>query len=255
MKRSSIYFCIITAALLMTVTFTDFGFAQAKHAQTQEQAYQVTSIKVKSGMGFEFQAFLKNEVIPIMKKGGVTELQIWQTAFGDPDEYVMLSLLKSMAELDAPGPFAAIGPDGMVVLISRLQRIVASIRSSIIVSRSDLTIAAKPGYVPKVGVLVTNSVAIGREQDFVKSSKAVIDAVGKTNAKGVLSSRLSLGGNPNDFYTLVLFDSYADLDQFGPAFVKAIQEAKLPSETGIVTQRQYEVMRYNSELSIQPVAP
>jgi len=255
MKRGSIYLCIFAAALLMAITFADFGFAQAQQAQTQEQAYQVFSIKVKSGMGMEWAAFLKNEVIPMMKKIGVKEFQTWNTAIGDPDECVMLLPLKNLSELDGPGPFASAGQYEAAALMGKLQRMVDSARFSIIEAQNDTTITPKTGYVPKIGVLATNTVAIGREEEFTKVSKAVTAAIGKTNAKGMLSSKMALGGNPNTYYGLVLFDSFADMEKFGPAFVKALMEAKLPPETGVVVQREYTILRYVPELSIQPIAP
>ena len=255
MKRRVAHFCMIAAALLTSVMLAEFAYAQVKPGQTQEKAYQVASVKIKPGMAIEWRNYLKNELIPLMKKSGVTEFETWVTEFGDPDEFVMLLPIKSMAELDGPSPFAAGGQEGILELMAHLQRMVNSSRFSMIQSRSNLTIAPKAGYVPKIGVLVTNTVAMDRVADFEKSSSMVMAAVGKTNAKGFLSSKLSLGGIPNTYYSLVLFDSFADLEQFVPAFVKALGEAKFGPETGIVSQREYEVLRYIPELSIQPAAP
>jgi quinol monooxygenase YgiN len=115
-----------------------------------------------------------------------------------------------------------------------------------------LSIAPKPGYTPKIGVLVINSVAPGRTEDFEKSSKEVIAAIGKTNAKGCLAFKMVLGGDPNEYNSLVLFDSFADIQKFGPAFGKALTEAKLGPDAGTVIHREYTVIGYVPELSIQP---
>lgn len=254
MKRGSLYLCVVSAVLLIATTITELALAQAKQPQ-QEQAYRVASIKVKSGMGMEWANYLKTELIPAMKKNGVTQLETWATAFGDPDQFVMLIPIKNMAELDGPGPLATVGQDGRDALMAKLQRIVDSARFSIIAAQSNLTIPVKTGYVPKLGVLVTNTVAIGREEEFNKTSKIVMTAAGKANAKGFLSSRLVLGGNAGDHYAVILFDAYADMEKFVPAFVQAINEAKLAPQPGMVTQRQYEVLRYVPDLSVQPVAP
>jgi hypothetical protein len=70
-----------------------------------------------------------------------------------------------------------------------------------------------------------------------------------------VSWRLALGSNPNASTTVVLFDSFADLDTFGPAFMKAIAEAKLFPASGIVVQRGYQVISKIPELALQASAP
>ncbi len=255
MKHGSIRFCAMAVALLMAATLTDFAFAQSQQAQIQEQAYQITSIRVKPGMGLEWQNFLKTELIPVMKKSGVTQFETWETAFGDPDEFVMVTPLKNMAELDGPGAMSAAGEAGLKALMARIQQIVHSANFSVIRSRNDWNMPAKPGYVPKLAVLITNTVAVDRTDEFEKSSKGVMAAAAKTNMKGWLVSRLALGGNPNEFYTLVLFDAFADMQAFVPAFLKALNEAKLTPQPGMVTQRRYEVLRYIPDLSFLPATP
>jgi hypothetical protein len=52
----------------------------------------------------------------------------------------------------------------------------------------------------------------------------------------------------------VPFDSFADLDRFGPAIAKALVGVTLANEAGVALQRQYEVIRLIPELSVQPGA-
>jgi hypothetical protein len=253
MKRLSVYLCIVAVGVLMSAVFADSGFAQAPQAQSQ--AYSVIAIKVKSGMAWDFAAFMKNELVPLMKKSGVNEMQTWSTAFGDADEWDILIPLKSMAELDRPSFFDSFGQYERAVFAAKLERLVAGIAYSVIATQPELTIAPKPGYAYKIGTLMTNTVAIDRDEDFVKSSKAVMNAVAKTNAKAFVTSTLSLGGDLSEYYTLCLFDSYADLEKFGPAYGKALMEAKLAPQSGIVTKRELKIVRYLPNLSIEPVAP
>jgi hypothetical protein len=255
MKRILVYAILASTVLLLAVMLAEFGFTQATKVQAQEQSYRVVSIKIKSGMGPEWENCMKSELIPILRKSGVTEYQTWTTEFGDPDEYVMLMPLKNMSELDGPGPLAAAGKDGIAVLMARLQQMVNSAHFSVITSRNILSIAAKPGYVPKLGVLLTNTVAIGHEEGFAKSLKAVLAVMEKTNVKGLMTSKLAFGGNPNEFYTFIMFDSFADMENSMQAIRQALGEAKLAPQTGIVTQRENAILKYVSELSIQPAAP
>jgi hypothetical protein len=258
MRRYSIYFFILILALLMAVTFANFGFTQAKQPQSaaasQAQLYRVITVQVKAGMGPEFEAFLKNELVPRMKKDGVPELQTWTTAFGNAGEYDLLMPLKSLAELDRSEPQTSAAQEERAATMARVQRLADSAQLSLIESQPDLTIPAKPDYVPKIGTLLTNTVAIDRDADFIKSSKTVMAAVQKTNAKGFLTSRLAAGGDLNQVYTLTLFDSFADLEKFTPGYIKALMEAKLAPQTGVVIQRDLRIIRYIPELSIRPAA-
>ena len=116
-----------------------------------------------------------------------------------------------------------------------------------------------PGFAPaldyqrKLAVSARSIVAQGHNADFVKNAKEVSAVVAKTNAKGVLVSRIGLGGNPDEFITLVLFDSFDDIGKFSAAFAKASAEAKLaPLPAGTVAHSEWRVYRYLPALSITP---
>jgi len=66
-------------------------------------------------------------------------------------------------------------------------------------------------------------------------------------------SQIGLGGNPNEFITLVLFDSFDDIGKFPAAFAKAAAEAQLtPEPAGTVANTEWRVYRYAPALSIIP---
>jgi hypothetical protein len=89
--------------------------------------------------------------------------------------------------------------------------------------------------------------------DFVRYSKELSAIIAKTNAKGVSVSQIGLGGNPSEFITLVLFDSFADIGNFQTAYAKAAAEAKLtPAPAGTIVNNEWRVYRYVRELSIIP---
>jgi hypothetical protein len=78
-------------------------------------------------------------------------------------------------------------------------------------------------------------------------------ALAKTNAKGVLASKVGFGGDPNSYIALVLFDNWADIEKFPAAYTKAAAEAKLaPAPAGVVNLTEWRVYRYVPELSIAP---
>jgi hypothetical protein len=246
--------------LVVAGAFISFGFAQSQPSQgapsAPQQSYQIRQTQINSGMAAEWEDFFKNDLIPLLKKAGTKQMSTWTTdRFGPAGTYFSTSPLQSLAELDTPNPLLKeLAPTEIVVLISKMQRFVASSRTYVLAARPDLGIAPAQGYALKMGVLATFEIAPGRTDDFEKKIKAVVAIIGKTNAKGVLTGKVGLGGNPNEYSMLVLFDSFADLEKFGPAFSKAMGEAKLAPQTGIVMHTEYIVIHNIPELSIQPAA-
>jgi hypothetical protein len=198
-------------------------------------------------------------MIPLMRKMGITWSTVWRTAtFGEAGEFIIARPIKGLAELDAPSSIAdTLGQEVANALTSgisaRAQRFNASSRTFMATTRPDLSIPAASGYVAKLAVMATTSVAPGRTDDYEKYTKESLAVLGKTNAKGVLVARVSLGGNPNEHLTFVLFDSFADLANFPAAYAKAAAEAKLsPMPAGIVIHDKWATIRNVPELSIQP---
>jgi hypothetical protein len=67
----------------------------------------INSIHVLPGKGPAFEALLKGDVLPAVKKAGVTNYFVSQTVFGgDPNEYVTLTLMDNFAEIGKGSPVA-----------------------------------------------------------------------------------------------------------------------------------------------------
>jgi hypothetical protein len=254
-------FSMAMIVLLLTVMLTTAGFAQSKQAAgaatpQAQQVFRMTIAHLKPGMGPEWANFLKNDLVPLMKKGGVSWLGVMRTnVFGDAGTYYMMSPIASLSELDGQNPIAkSISPDGLAVLMANVQRCVSSMRTFALTARPDLGIPAKQGYEPKMGVLATQSVTPGRTEEYEKSLKQLVAVLGKTNAKAVMTGKVGLGGNPNQYLIFVAFDSFADLEKFSPAFQKAAAEAKLASQAGIVQHVEWTTVITVPELGIQAPA-
>lgn len=111
------------------------------------------------------------------------------------------------------------------------------------------------GYVPKIGFHVRITVAPGHDAEYEKNTKVVTELIKKTTAKGFYAHRVGLGGNPNQYYFLVLLDSFADMQTWGQSFRKAIAGTEMPSVAGIVQLMEYSIYGYDPELSIRSAAP
>lgn len=245
-SRLLLGFCII----LLVAIFANPVFSQ------EPQIRIFTEIQVKPGMGYEFNKFLKEEAIPAMKKGGQQELGAWKPAvFGIDGKIVFSASMNNFAEFDSPHPIVkAMGPYGAQAMFAKMERFATSIRTFAMRGLPDLEIPPPEGYVTKLGFQVKATITPGRDKEYEENAKVVKEVLKKTNAKGFYAGRVGIGGNPNQYYFLVLFDSFADMDAFGIAFEKAISETKMPEMTGIVQHVEYSMWASDPELSIQPAA-
>ncbi len=242
--------------LLWATALTTAGFAQnPTPPPPPRQVYQVTVMRVKPGMGREWREYMQNDANPAAIKGGVKKRDVWTSAtFGETGERIIVTPIDSFAQFDGPAPVVkALGQDGATALAAKGAQLINGSHSFAVTARPDLGVAPEPGYQFKLAVSARSVVAQGHMEDFVKATKDLSAVIAKTNAKGVLVSRIGLGGNPNEFITLVLFDSFDDIGKFAEAFAKASAEAKLTSEpAGTVANSEWRVYRYAPEMSIIP---
>jgi hypothetical protein len=251
--RSTTSLFLALGALLFALTLTPFCFAQ--NPTPTPQVYQVTIVQVKPEMGREWQDYVKNDANPAVIKSGVKQRGVWTTAsFGEGGEYVIVTPIENYAQFDNPTPIVkALGQEGATALGAKRNRLINGSHSFVLTARRDLGIAPKPDYQFKLAVSARSIVAQGHTADFEKNARELSAVIAKTNARGVLVSKVGLGGNPNEYITLVLFDSFAEIGKFPEAYAKAAAEAKLtPAPAGTVANSEWRVYRFVPELSIIP---
>lgn len=252
-SKLSVGFC----ALLLVAIFTNFGFAQGEDTSQEQQLYLMYIIQVNSGMGSAFENVMKNDLIPAMKKGGGNGVYTFKSQIlNDADTYRLAIPMTSLAGFDQPSPLVkALGQEGVAALMAKMQPLIKNIRSYMLTGRTDLSINPETGYTPKLAIEGSPEVAPGRTEEYEKGLKDALPVIGKTGVKGVITCKVGLGGNQNEYSLLVLFDSFGDVEKFGPAFQKAVAEAKLsPPQPGIVMHRESVVWIYAPELSVEPTA-
>ena len=240
------------ACVALLFALTSFAYAQNPPAQ---QSYEVNITQVKPGMGSEYVDMQKNEMVPALQKGGVKQRAVWTTAtFGEAGEYVSLRPIESMAQFDNPHPIVkALGQEGAAALVAKRARLISSSSTVQVTARPDLGFAPKAGYVPKLGAVAIVNVTPGRTAEYEKFVKDLSATLAKTNAKGLMVGKAGLGGDPNSYRLMVLFDNWDDLGKFRAASAKAAAETKLtPAATGVMAHEEWRVYRYVPELSITP---
>jgi len=253
-SASKLSICLIV--LLWVAVFTNVGFSQ-NQGSPQEIMYQATDIQVKTGMGPAFESFMKSDVIPAVRKAGISLMLVFRTDnFGQAGLYTIVSPLQSLSELDRPDPLLqAVGEEGMAAMMAKLQPLVYEPKLYEIAGRADLGISPQNVYELKLALVVSASVAPGRTEEYEKYVKSMMAVLAKTNTKGILAGKVGLGGNPNQYLFYSLFDSFADINAFGQAYSKAVADAQLLFPVGIVVHQEMEVKRYLPELSVMPAAP
>jgi hypothetical protein len=94
----------------------------------------------------EWRALQQNEVVPALKKAGVTQRTVLETLFGDRSEYVSLRPLPSFAEFDGDGVLvAALGQRAADALTAKLAAATVYTERYIITRQNEFNVGATTG--------------------------------------------------------------------------------------------------------------
>ena len=218
----------------------------------------ITQISVKPEMMVQFQNFMKNTTNPALRKGGLKWREVWQSTnyAGDAFEFVLVAPFDKFADFDGPSPIEkALGSQGFADWSAKAGSLVKSVHRYIIRTRPDLGVMSK-AYAPKLAVVSSIHVANGRNQDFENYIKNDFAPVMAKAGATYLVSETIFGGDANEYVTLTLRDSFADLDK-GPVPRQVLGDegaqklfAKQPA--GAVTHIERTIVRLVPELSIMP---
>jgi hypothetical protein len=259
---------LCVAALLLAAAQSQPSVAQttntnsgqtAAPAPDQRQWLSITVVSVKPEMMTEFRNFVKTETNPALRKGGAMWRDVWQTtaAAGDAFEYVIVAPIDNFAQYDGPGPLEkGLGKEGLAAWQAKASRYVNSVRRFVIRTRPDLSYEGKRTGPPKLAIVSHLHVAPGRGQDFENYTKNDFLPVVKQGQVTYRVAETIFGGDANEFITLTLRESFADIDK-GPVAVQVLGAegaAKLFQKltTGTLVHVERSFARYVPELSIMP---
>jgi hypothetical protein len=262
-----VFHALFVIALLLAAAQSHLSFAQNANANGQTAAptpdqrrwLSITVLSVKPEMAAEFQNFVKTETNPALRKGGATWREVWQTtaAAGDAFEYVIVAPIDNFAQYDGPSPLEkGLGKDGFAAWQAKASRYVNSVRRFVIRTRPDLSNEGKRTGPPKLAVVTHVHVAPGRGQDFENYTKNEFLPVVKQGQATYRVAETVFGGDANEYVTLTLRESFADIDK-GPVIVQVLGAEgaakllqKLPVGTVMHVERSF--ARFVPELSIIP---
>jgi hypothetical protein len=167
---------------------------------------------------------MKNTTNPALKKGGLKWREVWQNtgAAGDAFEYVLVAPVAKLAEFDGPSALEkGLGAQGLPAWQTKASTLVNGVRRFIIRTRPDLSFAAQRIGSPKLAVPNFLHIAPNRNSDFENYLKNDFVPVMKQAGVTYRVSQTIFGGNGNEYITLTMRDSFADLDK-GPVHVQVL---------------------------------
>jgi hypothetical protein len=260
--RISLLRAFCCATLMLIAAHSHEAIAQnptpTPQAAPTPEFLSITVVSVKPEMMVEFQNFMKNTTNPALKKGGLKWREVWQNtgAAGDAFEYVIVAPVAKLADFDGPGALEkGLGPQGLTAWQTKAGSLVNSVRRFVIRTRPDLSFAASMAT-PKLAVVHSVHVAPGRNGDYENYLKNDFVPAMKQAGVTYLVSQTIFGGNGNEYITLTMRDSFADLDK-GPVLVQALgpegaQKLTQKMPAGTVVHLERSLARFVPDLSIMP---
>ena len=274
MKRTawrvvSLALCIAMTAVLAIAQNTMAPKAAAKKPAAKKakamadamppQWSSITIVRVKPDMLTEWQDLQKNVVNPALKKAGVKERSVFETAvFGESYEYVVITPITNLAQYDEPmSPLRkALGEDAWRDYLAKSRRCVVSAHTFGDLARLDLSYMGKMMTMtgpPKLVVVNSVSVVPGRAAAFENLVKTeILPAVKKADVTGYFVSQTMFGGDSWGYTSVTFVDSFAEIGKGSP-ILRALGPAGAASFfakfAGIVAHQERVIARFNPELS------
>lgn len=246
-------------ALMLGASQSQPSLAQTPAAAPTPELLSVTVVSVRPEMVAEFQNFMKNTTNPALKKGGLKWREVWQSTMAADDafEFVLVTPVGVFAEYDGPPAIEkGLGAPGYASWLAKAGSMVTSVRRYIVRTRPDLSYAAKRSGPPKLAVVHSVHVAPNRNLDYENYLKNDFLPVMQKGEITYLVSQVIFGGDANEYLTLTMRESFADLDK-GPVVVQVLGAEgaaklaqKLPAGTVNLVERS--LTRFVPELSIVP---
>ncbi len=122
----------------------ELSIAPAANAKVMGGILQ--DVTIVSGHAPQYEAYIKNDLLPVLKKGNVIGYTVSRTVFGgDANVYHVVQYFDSFAELDkGPVPQRVLGAEAAQALTAKAAPHIASISRTILRYVPDLSMRPKP---------------------------------------------------------------------------------------------------------------
>src|SRR5258708_7283598 len=172
----------------------------------------VSIYKIKPEKRADFEAIQK-EVSAAYKQAGVPFRVVWQTTFGDINEYVSASPLANFAAMDGDSPVVkALGKDKSADLLRRSSATLNSVTRVATINRADLSTGLGPAGPPAYAVIMLTHVAPGRTQEYEAWLKSEYVPAFKKGGGEYYVEQAIFGGGPDLYVSASPIPNMATID-------------------------------------------
>jgi hypothetical protein len=232
----------------------------AMAAGPQRNWYSVTIVTVKPEMLTEWMEFQKSQAIPMQQKGGVKSRDTWQSGapFGEGFTFGIVTPIEKFETYDSPPlPQRVLGTDAGRAYGEKNRRLVSSTRTYAMQDRAELSIMPAANAKVVAAILTDLTIVNGHAEQYEAYIKNdLLPVLKKGNAIGYLVSRTIFGGDGNEYHTLQLLDSFAEIDK-GPLTRRVLGDAVQALNAKLVphvASLNRTILRYVPDLSFRPKA-
>jgi hypothetical protein len=233
--------------------------AKPMTAAAQPEWASISIVSVKPDMVTEWQDLQKNVVNPALKKAGIKERGIFETAvFGESFQYVVITPITSFAQYDEPMSLLrkTLGEDAYRDYVTKSRRCVNKVQTFADISRNDLSYMGKTVSMtgpPKLAVVTALSIVPGRGAAFENLVKTeVLPVMKKANVLGYFVSQTMFGGDAWGYTSVIFYESFAEIGKGSP-FARVLGPAGAATLfaklSGVIAHQERTIARFNPELS------
>jgi len=259
-----VVFAMLSAAAVLSLAMSvkaQSGGRPGQDTQTTPQRnwYSVTLTTVKPDHVADWTEIQKSQTIPMQQKGGIKQRDTWQSGapFGEGNTYAMVTPIDKFATYDMPQLARRVLGDGPAQTYqNKLAAMTVSRRTFAIQDRAELSIPPAANARFTAAILTDTTIVSGHAEQYEAYLKNdLVPLLKKDNVVGYLVSRTTFGGNANEYHTVILLSSFADIDR-GPAQARLLKPAEAAAMAAKVAPHvehvERSILRYVPDLSYKP---
>lgn len=219
---------------------------------------QVQVVQVKPDMVGTYQDLIKNELIPGLKKAGITYRWTFTEApFGQGFTFISVQPITNLAQFDQPGALQrAIGADGVANYNAKLRPTILSQHTNAETLNQNLSILSSATTPPALAVVSDIQLLTGKGNEFNQvMTSDFLPNYKKMGVKDFWVYNTNFGGPAGSLVTVTSIAKYADLDQGNPL---GLNRAGLSAEmvqqinarrNALIAHQENNIVRFVPELS------
>ena len=202
--------------------------AQTPGAMPATTRSLVTVSRLNPDMVTEWFDLQKNEVVPALKKAGVTSRTVLATQVGNAYEYATLTPFPSWAAMDGDAPLVrALGAEAAARLNAKIRKCILTQQSYMTNRVDDLNMYAGDALVWRIAV---RRAMPGKMTEYLAFYKAdILPAMQKAKADGKIAGATvavrGAGAQSGEFTTVTYYSKFADMDAGDPMVLTLGQDA------------------------------